>query len=73
MAKYFSHVVKGEVERWDVPRIGALNFLLRNSFGGGGMASLNIDPQGKAYAQQLLDIMIPVPYKIAEETRNNYG
>jgi hypothetical protein len=37
--------------------------------GGGGMASLNIDPQGKAYAQQLLDIMIPVPHKIAEETK----
>ncbi len=69
VAKYFSHVVKGEVERWDVPGIGALNFLLRNSLGGGGMASLNIDPQGKAYAQQLLDIMIPVPHKIAEETK----
>ena len=69
VAKYFSHVVKGEVERWDVPGIDALNFLLRNSLGGGGMASLNIDTQGKAYAQQLLDIMIPVPYKIAEETK----
>ena len=69
VAKYFSHVVKGEVERWDVPGIGALNFLLRNSLGGGGMTSLNIDPQGKAYAQQLLDIMIPVPHKIAEETK----
>jgi hypothetical protein len=33
------------------------------------MASLNIDPQGKSYAQQLLDIMIPVPHKIAEETK----
>ena len=69
VAKYFSHVVKGEVERWDVPGIGALNFLLKNSLGGGGMASLNIDPQGKAYAQQLLDIMIPVTHKIAEETK----
>ena len=69
VAKYFSHVVKGEVERWDVPGIGALNFLLRNSLGGGGMTSLNIDPQGKAYAQQLLDIMIPVPHKIVEETK----
>jgi hypothetical protein len=69
VAKYFSHVVKGKVERWDVPGIDALNFLLRNSLGGGGMASLNIDTQGKAYAQQLLDIMIPVPHKIAEETK----
>jgi hypothetical protein len=31
------------------------------------MASLNVDPQGKAYAQQLLDIIIPVPLKITEE------
>jgi len=50
-----------------VPGIGAFNFLLRNSLGGGGMASLNVDPQGKAYAQQLLDIIIPVPRKITEE------
>ena len=67
VAKYFAHVLKGEIERWDVPGINGLNFLLKNSLGGGGMASLNIDPQGKAYAQQLLDIMIPVPSRIAEE------
>jgi len=67
VAAYFAHVVKGKVDRWDLPGIGALNFLLRNSLGGGGMASLNVDPQGKAYAQQLLDIIIPVPRKIAEE------
>ena len=67
VAKYFAHILKGDVERWDVPGINALNFLLKNSLGGGGMASLNVDPQGKAYAQQLLDIMIPVPSRIAEE------
>jgi len=67
VAAYFAHVVKGKVDRWDLPGIGAFNFLLRNSLGGGGMASLNVDPQGKAYAQQLLDIIIPVPRKITEE------
>jgi len=72
VAKYFAHVLKGEVERWDVPGINGLNFLLKNSLGGGGMASLNVDPQGKAYAQQLLDIMIPVPHIIAEESKNNH-
>ena len=56
MNKYFSHILQGDVERWNVPGINALNFLLKNSLGGGGMASLNVDPQGKAYAQQLLDI-----------------
>ena len=65
--EYFSHILQGDVERWNVPGINALNFLLKNSLGGGGMASLNVDPQGKAYAQQLLDIMIPVPNRIAEE------
>jgi hypothetical protein len=72
VAKYFAHVLKGEVKRWDVPGINGLNFLLKNSLGGGGMASLNVDPQGKAYAQQLLDIMIPVPHIIAEETKKNH-
>ena len=71
VAKYFAHVLKGDVERWDVPGINGLNFLLKNSLGGGGMASLNIDPQGKTYAQQLLDIMIPVPHIIIEQTKNN--
>ena len=68
--KYFSHVAKGEVICWEVPGIHALNFLLKNSLGGGGMASLNIDPQGKAYAQQLLDMMIPVPKEIYNELIN---
>ena len=67
VAKYFTHILKGDVDRWDIPGINALNFLLKNSLGGGGMASLNVDPQGKGYAQQLLDIMIPVPSGIAEE------
>jgi hypothetical protein len=61
--------LQGDVHCWDVPGIHALNFLLKNSLGGGGMASLNIDPQGKAYAQQLLDIKVPVPSAIAEEIR----
>ena len=46
-----------------------MNFLLKNSLGGGGMASLNIDPQGKAYAQQLLEYGIPVTEKIANEVK----
>jgi len=67
IAQYFNHNLKGTVECWDVPGINGLNFLLKNSLGGGGMASLNIDPQGKAYAQQLLEFKIPVTGKIAYE------
>ncbi|RRJ84622.1 acyclic terpene utilization AtuA family protein [Aestuariirhabdus litorea] len=55
------------VLRWEWPGLNALNFLLENSLGGGGIASLRIDPQGKAFAQQLLDLEIPVPASLANE------
>jgi hypothetical protein len=60
VANYFSHVLDGKVLSWDVPGINGLNFLLMNSLGGGGMASMNIDSQGKSYAQQLLEYEIPI-------------
>ncbi|MCF4994881.1 acyclic terpene utilization AtuA family protein [Pseudomonas syringae] len=57
----------GRVERWYLPGTHSLNFLLENALGGGGVASLRIDPQGKAFAQQLLDFQIPVPQSIADQ------
>lgn len=57
----------GRVERWYLPGSHSLNFLLENALGGGGIASLRIDPQGKAFAQQLLEIQIPVPRHIADQ------
>ena len=60
VATFFSHCLTGEVISWDVPGINGINFLLKNSLGGGGMSSLSIDPQGKSYAQQLLEYEIPV-------------
>lgn len=59
--RYFSHLVEGPVERFEWPGIHGLNFLLRHALGGGGIASLRNDPQGKAYAQMLLDFPVPVP------------
>ena len=50
-----------KIQRWFLPGLNAFNFLLKNSLGGGGIGSLRADPQGKAYAQQLLDIQISVP------------
>jgi hypothetical protein len=44
------------VTRWYLPASHSLNFLLENALGGGGVASLRIDPQGKAFAQQLLGV-----------------
>jgi len=62
---YFSHVCEGKVERFDLPGSHSLNFLLHESLGGGGIASVRIDPQGKGFAQMLLDIGIPVPADLA--------
>lgn len=56
----------GQVQRWFLPGLHAMNFLLTNSLGGGGVASLRIDPQGKAYAQQLLEFPVPVPVSLAQ-------
>ncbi|CAL1541216.1 unnamed protein product [Lymnaea stagnalis] len=49
---------KNKVQRFDVPGVGGLNFLLKGSLGGGGIASLRSDPQGKAMGQELLDFRI---------------
>jgi hypothetical protein len=70
VAKWFAHKFKngkGKVERFDLPGIGAMNFVLYEALGGGGVASLSNDPQGKAYGQMLLDYPIPVPDSIARE------
>jgi hypothetical protein len=56
---------KGRVTRWALPGFHAFNFLLEHSLGGGGVASLRIDPQGKAFAQQLLEFPVPVPSALA--------
>ncbi|MVF14401.1 DUF1446 domain-containing protein [Ketobacter sp. MCCC 1A13808] len=69
VSDYMSHTFDeqpGEVLGWELPGFNALNFLLLNSLGGGGMSSLRIDPQGKAFAQQLLDCPIPVSETIYE-------
>ncbi|XP_019621533.1 PREDICTED: uncharacterized protein LOC109467868 [Branchiostoma belcheri] len=62
--QYFQHLLEPandaapQVIRYDVPGLHALNFVLKNSLGGGGVASLRSDPQGKAYGQMLLDFKI---------------
>merc|ERR1712038_650012 len=57
VAGYFAHAFegKGVVRRYEVPGIHGLNFVLEASLGGGGIASLRPDPQGKAYGQILGD------------------
>jgi len=57
----FAGICKGEVERFEVPNLLALNFLLHQSLGGGGTLSLLLDAQGKTYAQYLLATEVAVP------------
>ena len=61
VAAWMAHRIAGRVERYELPGIHALNFVLRDALGGGGVASLRFDPQGKAYAQQLLDLPVRIP------------
>jgi hypothetical protein len=55
------HLAAGPVERFEVPGLNALNFLVTEALGGGGMASLRIDPQGKAYGQMVLEMTVAMP------------
>jgi hypothetical protein len=69
VAQYFAHFLEGSVTRYDLPGVNGVNFVLENILGGGGMASLRNDPQGKTYAQMLLDFPVPVPDAIAARVR----
>jgi hypothetical protein len=60
----FDHSSAKQVKTWDLPGIHALNFLIKDCLGGGGASSLSIDPQGKAWAQRLLQIEIEIPENV---------
>jgi hypothetical protein len=56
--QHFAGVCLGPVQRYDLPNLGALNFLLHESLDGGGTLSLKADPQGKTYSSALLRMEI---------------
>src|SRR5215510_6181978 len=56
--RHFGEMVKGEVERFELPNLHALNFLLHESLGGGGTLSLMTDAQGKTFSTALLRMYI---------------
>src|SRR5271169_4703220 len=58
--KHFGEMVKGAVERFELPNLNALNFLLHGSLGGGGTLSLRIDAQGKTLGAALLRMEIEI-------------
>lgn len=67
--RHFKGVCKGAVERFELPNLGALNFLLHESLGGGGTVSLMLDAQGKTFGAALLGLELDVPEQVVEDCR----
>ncbi|MDP2481549.1 MAG: hypothetical protein Q8W51_04130 [Candidatus Palauibacterales bacterium] len=67
--EHFRGVCRGEVERFELPNLGALNFLLHESLGGGGTVSLMLDAQGKTFSTAMLRLEVEVPDEVVEEAR----
>ncbi len=63
---HFGDLVKGRVERFELPNLQALNFLLHGALGGGGTVSLMTDAQGKVFSTALLRMEVEVPTAVAE-------
>jgi hypothetical protein len=61
LVAHLDQLVNGPAHRFEAPGLNALNFLIEDALGGGGMASLRIDPQGKAYGQMALEMIVPAP------------
>lgn len=65
--EHFKGICFGDVERFEVPNLHALNFLLHQSLDGGGTLSLKTDAQGKTYSSALLRMEIEIDDKLARE------
>lgn len=66
---HMRHICSGDVERYELPNIGALNFVLHKSLGGGGTVSLKLDAQGKTHASMLLRMDIEVPDELLQKVK----
>ncbi len=64
--QHFKGICKGKVDRFELPNLGALNFLLHESLGGGGTLSLMTDAQGKTFSTAMLRMEIDVPDQEAQ-------
>ncbi len=68
--EHFKEVSDGKVDRYELPNLLALNFVLHDVLGGGGSRSLRVDAQGKALGQAMLQLRIPAPSAyVIEEAR----
>ena len=67
--EHFRGICHGEVERFELPNLQALNFLLHNALGGGGTVSLKTDAQGKTLSTAMLRMLVEVPDDFAVNVR----
>lgn len=67
LSQHFAHLVAGPVERFHLPGVAAINFVLHDALDGGGPASSRWDPLGKGMAQILLSLELPVPAAVARQ------
>ena len=69
VAAHFREVCRGPVERFEVPNLLALNFILHDSLGGGGTESLKTDAQGKTHGQGILQMELDLPGEVVATAR----
>jgi hypothetical protein len=67
VAEHFTGMIDGPVERFELPNLRALNFLLHGALGGGGTLSLKTDAQGKVYSTALLRMVLDVPDAVGRQ------
>jgi hypothetical protein len=72
VARHFKGMVSG-VERYELPNLKALNFLLYGALDGGGTISLKTDAQGKVYSTALLRLEVPVPAALARRLNRQHA
>ena len=68
--EHFNSIVKGDVKRYEMDNLQALNFILGDSLGGGGSESLLNDAQGKTHGQALLLMEVELPDSLSEKVRS---
>ena len=69
--QHFAGICQGSVERFELPNIGALNFLLHEALGGGGTITLKHDAQGKTLSTALLRMEIDLPQDLVDPLKLN--
>jgi hypothetical protein len=72
VGRWFAHLARGPVTRYDVPGVHAFNYVLQEALGGGGAASLRNDPLGKTFGMVLLSHPVTVPVSWVDQTDAGY-